>query len=935
METSTSLILTKFRPPATRSRAVSRSRLLQRLSLEPATDLVLVCAPAGYGKTTLLLEWIHNLQKAGTVVAWYSLDESDNIPGTFGAYLIASLGQALGPGSGLEPVGQVLRASPEVDLQTLLPTVINAVCAFNREVVLVLDDYHLIRNPIIHQVVDFLLNHRSENMHLAIGSRSNPPLPVARLRAKNRLIELRINDLRFTDQETVRFLHDTMQLDLPPDASNRLAEQVEGWAAGLQLAALSLMAREDKDFRFFTFTGGHRQLVEYLLEEVVNQLPEALQAFLLYSSILERMSESVCDAVLDMENSAALLKQIEQLNLFVIALDDETPGVQWYRYHRLFQDFLQTWLSRSQPDQSSVLHRKAADWFAEHGLLREAAFHAFRSGDWSITADFVEKNSFTLIIQSEIATIYEWCSAFPDEVLRRRPLLSIFLGLALAYRFQGKNRARVEACIQQANQALVKMNDTDQALMSHEMAAFVQTFLAMIPDPVIDTQRLMNLAQSRLSVYPPGEFGRFPWLLIMGYADLVLNQPDAAKLSFEEALPLALKSGLYFGFVEAVFHLARLTHSQGQLRESLEICSKGQTEFSELTRQSTDRFKSTSQSTQIPALGCLDVAAGCILLELGHLEEADQHLRQGLDRMGWGINPFYLMTAYLAQFRLFEIQGNLEQAFACLDHLDSLWPDIQFITQGYRIQTRLQIRPDHPEVVKRARDWLLSYSDLMGGELLLPGLGPIGASEAYYQANLIWSRLQILLGDIEIVKPYLDRQLQCVSEKGLLGREIELRLIQAQMFHQSGEEESALNALKKALIISRRSGHVSIFVQNAILDDLIHRTALKGLYPNDLEQILFTIRVARNRTIDSIVSKPPSGMIQEAMQMSDLVEPLSEREMEILNMVAAGESNQSIAKRLVITVGTVKSHIHHIFGKLGVRNRTEAVTLARKIHLID
>lgn len=932
MVPSTSLILTKFRPPAARSRTVPRTRLLQRLSLEPGTDLVLVCAPAGYGKTTILIEWVHSLQQAGTVVAWYALDESDNSPGAFGAYLIASLGQALGPGSGLEPVSQMLRGSPEVDLQMLLPTVINAVCAINRDVVLVLDDYHLIRNPIIHQVVEFLLDHRSENLHLAISSRTTPPLSLAGLRAKNRLIELRVPDLRFTDQETVCFLRDTMQLDLSADLSSRLAEQVEGWAAGLQLAALSLTGREDKDFRIATFTGGHRQLVEYLLEEVVNQLPETLQAFLLYSSILERMSAPVCDAVLGMENSAALLKQIEHLNLFVIELDDETPGTNWYRYHHLFQDFLQTWLNRSQPDQPAVLHRKAADWFAAHGLLREAAYHAFRCGDWSFAADFVEKHSFTLIIQSEIATIYEWCTAFPEAVVRSRPLLCIFQGLALAYRFQGKNRARVEARLQQANQALAMMSDAAQAFEINELAAVVQTFLAMIPDPSADAQHLRILAQTRLAGYPPDDPGRFPWLLITGYADLALNQPAAARKFYEEAIPLALHAGLYFGFVEATFHLARLAYSQGQLQESLEICRKARTEFAEIIRQ-FDLSQSAAQPAPLPALGCLDIAAGCVFLEQNHLEEADQLLRQGLERMGWAMNPYYLMTAYLAHFRLYEIQGRFPEAFACLDQLDTLWPDIQCITQGCRVQARLNLQPDARETIESAREWLNSYPDVMGGNLPVMGLGPIGAAEAYYQANLIWARLKILLGPPQVVQSYLERQMQCASEKGLLGREIELRLIQAQMFHQRGEEQAALNALEKTLIISRRSGHVSIFIQNAVLDDLIHRTARKGLYSTDLEQILFAIRRVRNRTTESIA--PYTGMVREATQLSALVEPLSEREMEILCMVASGASNQDIAKRFVITIGTVKSHIHHIFGKLGVRNRTEAVTQARKLHLID
>jgi LuxR family maltose regulon positive regulatory protein len=920
---ATSLILTKIRPPVSRSRTIQRTRLLQKLSLETGTDLVLVCAPAGYGKTTLLVEWVQHLRQAGTPVAWYALDENDNSPISFGSYLVASLEQALGPGSGLEPVSQVLRASPEVDLPKLLPMVINTICSINRDIVLALDDYHLIRTPVIHQAVEFLISHRPENLHLAMGSRSNPPLPLARWRARGHLIELRASDLRFTVEETGRFLRDSLQLDLSTELSSRLAEQVEGWPAGLQLAALCMPGRSAQEHLVFTFTGGHRRLAEYLLDEVVNQLPEAVQSFLLYSSILARMSAPVCDAILGMDNSADLLKQLEQSNLFVIALDEEGT---WYRYHHLFRDFLQTWLNRTQPEQASALHRSACSWFAAHGSLREAAYHAFRCGDWSFAADFVEQYSFTLIIQSEIATIYEWCSALPETVLRIRPKLCIFQSLALAYRFQGKHRSRVEARLQQASQAMSALENLDQALEISELAAVVHTFLAMIPEPGVDAHKQLDLAEFGLTSYSPGDPGRFPWLLIAGYAYLALNRPVEAKNALEEALPLASHSGLFFGTVEALFHLARLAHSQGRLADSLRICRQGQEEFAAISSQ---------YGIVLPALGCLEVAAGCVLLEQDHLDEADQYLRQGLDRMGWGMNPYYLMTAYLAQFSLYESQGRLEEAIACLDQLDSLWPDIQLITQGYRAQAKLRSRPGDNEVVESAKEWLQFYRFSVGDVLPLSGLGPIGAAEAYFQANLIWSRLQIALGQPQAVQPYLDQQLQLAQEIGLPGREIELTLIQAQMFHKQGNQEQALAALEKAFAISRRSGYVRVFDQSAVLDDLIHLAAKKEVCPADIDRILATIRSTRSREAVTILSATSVGKVHKSMQVGELVEPLSERELDVLRLIASGATNQDIVERFVITVGTVKSHIHHIFGKLNARNRTEAVAQARKRGLIE
>lgn len=934
MEPKSTLILTKLRPPAARSRAVSRARLLQRLSMAPETDLALVCAPAGYGKTSLLVEWAHELQQDGVALAWYSLDENDNSPLVFGSYLIASLEQALGSGGGLEPVGQVLRASPEVDLLQLLPTVINTIDTAQKPVILVLDDYHLIRTPAIHRVVEFIIHHRPENLHLAIGSRSNPPLPLARLRAKGHLVELRAADLRFTDEETGRFLRDAMHLDLPTRLTNRLAEQVEGWAAGLQLAALSLPGRPDPERLIANFTGGHKRLAEYLLEEVVNLLPEQLQSFLLFTSILERMSAPLCDAILERENSAALLDQLEQENLFLITLDEEsTPaaGARWYRYHHLFRDFLQTWLNRTQPERASVLHRAAAGWLAEHGALSEAVYHAFRCEDWSFAADFVEQHSFALIVQSEIATIYEWCAAFPETVLRSRPTLCVFQALALAYRFQGKQRARVEARLQQAEQALAAQPSPEQPVAVEELAAVVQTFLAMIPDPYVDAHRQLDLAQARLNRWPPGDPARFPWLLIAGYAYLALYQPDAAKAVFDQALPLALQSGLYFGMLEVTFHLARLAYSQGQLDSVLEICQKMQEELTAILQ---------SSSLTLPALGCLEVATGCVLLEQNHLEEAEKCLRQGLDRMGWGMNPYYLMTVYLALFRLYEIQGRWAEADACLDTLDRLWPDIQLMTRGFRVQSRLRFQQDDPKAVEMARDWLQRYRSSLGDAFPVSGLGPIGSAEAYYQANLTWARLQIVLNQRQMAQqlqqsPFnLNIQKQYAHENGLYGREIELTLLDAQMFYQQGNEAQALATLEQALIIGRAGGYVRVFDQSAILDSLLHLAIKRGVYPIYGNEILSAIRSTRGREAETIFGAKHARGSVEGKAMHEIVEPLSEREMEVLRMIASGATNQAIAERFVITVGTVKSHIHHIFGKLDARNRTEAVAQARKLGLI-
>lgn len=915
-----STIFTKLLVPARRARLIQRARLLQKMAVEPGIALVLVCAPAGYGKTTLLVEWARQFEGAGVAVAWYALDESDNSPAVFGAYLVASLERILEPTCGLETISQMLRFSPEMDLIQLLPAVINALFSSGRSMVLVLDDYHLISSPQIHKAIEFLLTHLPEHVHLAIGSRMNPPLPLSGLRAKGKLVEIRAADLRFSEEETGQFLRETMGVDLPGDLTKQLAVKVEGWAAGLQLAALSLSNRSDPQALISSFAGGHKHLAEYLLEEVTNQLPEEMQSFLLYTSILERMSASICDSVLEIDGSARWLKELEENNLFVVALDEE--GI-WYRYHHLFRDFLQTWLNRTQPDRASALHCAASDWFARHGLLREAAYHAFQSGNEVFAANFVERHCFTLIIQSEISTIYEWCSRFPEAVMQTHPKLCILQSLALGYQFRKSNRARVEARLRQAEEGAAALVDTEQALEVYQLAAVVRTFLAMIPDPDVDARELLNLAKNHLANYPSDDAACFPWLLISGYALLSLHQVEEAQEVLKAALIFAVRLGLFFGAVEISFHLARLAYSRGKLTDSLSISREGLANLAAALSQSP---------VDLPALGCLDVAIGSILLERDHLEEAERSLTQGMDRMGWGMNPYYLMTGCLAQFRLYSLQRRLTAANSCLDQLEMMWPDIQFLTEGLRIQAEMRIQPSQA-AVERACAWLQWHPSAGGDHLHLAGLGPIGSAEVIYQANLVWVWLNIATGNINAVWPYLKRQTEIEEEYQIKGRVIELTLLEAQAHQKNGEQALALASLEKALRLAHGEGYIRVFDQSELLDDLIHLAAQKGLHPGIVDPILAVIRSTKRLGSKPAVESLPCESDQRHPSQS-LPEPLSERELEVLRLMAEGATNQGVASQLVITIGTVKSHINHILSKLNAANRTEAVAKARDLGLL-
>ncbi len=793
---SSPLVVTKLHVPVPRARQVSRTHLTERLSPRDEAhpfkpSLVLVCAPAGYGKTTLLAEWAQVLTQQGTAVAWYALDAGDDDPVPFKAYLIASFIQALGPIPELAQVAQILRTSPEIDFQRILPAVINAIFACQRECVLVLDDYHLIGDPAIHSAMAYLVEHLPGNLRVAIGSRADPPLPLARLRARSQLLEIRTADLRFQAAEAAQFLDEVMQLGLSPNEVLSLEKRTEGWVTGLQLLALALKAplakqappsRSDRGAReqaIDSITGGHRYLVEYLLEEVVNRQPDEVQAFLLATSILERICAPLCDQLLIQGkgdkgqglveslipdplspapfSSLEILEYLERSNLFLVPLDDERT---WYRYHHLFRDFLRARLEKTQPERVQLLHRTACEWLAGANLLREAAGHAIRTRDWEYAAAFVERHSFTLIVHSEISTLYEWCSVFPEEVMQGHPMLCILQGMALAYGFRRQNRARVEARLQQVDRIIAELPDRQAAHELVELASVVRTFLAFAPDPAAEPRELFTLAQSFLGAYPQGHAGQFSGLLLAGYAHLALHEAQAAEAVFQEARQIALREGLYFGVVESTFHLARLAHSRGLLRQAMELCRQGQADIAAVL---------PDPEQALPALGSLDIALGCVLLEQDQLQAAEQHLQHGLNLMGAGMNPYYLLTAQIAIFRLREVQGRSHEALKTLDHLETAWPDIAFCTRGLRALHTLRTSPEDPAVQVEAEDWCRDFLSSVDLDRQAPGMGPFGAAEVYYQAFLAWAQVRIALGDPQPALAYLHRQLERASAAGIAG----------------------------------------------------------------------------------------------------------------------------------------------------------------------
>jgi LuxR family maltose regulon positive regulatory protein len=551
--------------------------------------------------------------------------------------------------------------------------------------------------------------------------------------------------------------------------------------------------------------------------------------------------------------------------------------------------------------------------------LREAARHAFQIGDSEVAAAFVEQHSFTLIIHSEIATIYEWCSAFPEEVMQRHPMLCLLQGLALAYGFRRQNRARVEARLRQADQVIAGLEDRQAAAGLIDFASVVRTFMAFAPDPAADPRELLALTRRMRDVYPEGDPNQFTRLLTTGYAYLALHDAQAAGEALEAARQIALREHLYFGIVESTFHLARLAHSQGFLRRAEELCRQGGADIAVLLGH---------PEQTLPALGSLDVALGCVLLEGDRLDEAEGRLRHGLDLMGGGMNPHYLMTAYLALARLHEIKGRPGEMMKTLDRLEAVWPDIAFCTEGVRVLHALRTAPEDPATLADADRWRRSVASSFGGAAFTPGMGPFGAAEVTYRASLAWVRAQIALGGAQAVLPYLARQLALAEAHGLADRGIELSLLEALAWRAEGDRGRARAAIERALAAAQPAGYLRVFDQGSALTDLLVETAQRGIHTEYIERILDALGQA-----DSAV--PGRGGPAARAAQTPTGERLSERELEVLRLIAQGATNQEIAERLVITVGTVKSHINHVLGKLDCRNRTEAVARARRMGWLE
>ncbi|HSL31346.1 MAG TPA: LuxR C-terminal-related transcriptional regulator [Anaerolineales bacterium] len=897
------LLSTKLHIPRPRAHPVSRPRLTEKLlaALSGAGGLVLTSAPAGFGKTTLLAEFAADLPQQA---AWLSLDQADNDPIRFWTYLITACqsAQRMIGEAGLSLL-QMPQPLPAETIPTLL---INDLVRLGTKLALVLDDYHAIQNPDIHAGLIFLLDHLPDNLHVILSTRVDPPWPLARLRARGQLTEIRAGDLRFTTEEAAAFLSQVMNLHLSAQHVAALESRTEGWVASLQLAAISMKGRSDVEEFVNAFTGSHLFVAEYLIEEVLEHQPEHVRLFLLQTSILERLHSDLCNAVSGLGDSQPMLRDLYQANLFLVPLDDEG---QWYRYHRLFADLLQARLHQAcSAEEITNLHQRAKRWFEQNGFVGEAIHHALVAGDFKSAAHLVERNAAQLITRGELTTIMLWIEQLPDDLILHHP--PILLAKAWVLVLAGDVRP-VEALLQQA-EAQIGAHDTSRAALEVlGNAAAIRAFITMMMG---EYSRALELAERADRLLPETQVhGR--WLLpyTIGAAHRGAGQYEEAAHAFARQAQMGETYNNLIIWATGITEVAIMRRLQGRLREASDTCLRA---LQKIEERAASKFGSLAK---------LEVPLIEVLREQNKLEEASRRITDVIDRMQNWPMPTDRIFAGLAQIRLLDAQGDLEGAFRTL-------------------QAAKELKARHPVLMNLARS--VDFSEvrlhLKTGEVdtaarLLDQLQP-GTSRAVStreQELILLARVRLAQGrpeDAEKILSSLVSEAEAGNRDGAL---IEILAFEACVPRADGDMATAYESLTKALTLAEPEGFVRVFVDEGeamqqMLVEVAHRLKVST------DEVSIRLRGYVAKLLEAFPKgRTPAVVYEPSDKASALIEPLTPRELEVLHLIAAGHSNQAIADQLVITLSAVKKHTGNIFGKLNVNSRTQAVARARELGLFS
>ena len=908
----TDLLASKFYFPPHRLDHVPRTHLLESLDSGLSGKLTLVSAPAGFGKTSLVSEWI---RACGRPTAWLSLDKNDNDLPRFLIYLIAAL-QRIDPEIGAD-VQAVLEESLSPNFEILLTRLIKEIEGLPDKSIIVLDDYHLIDTKSVHDVINFLVEYLPPTIHLVIAGRADPPLPISRLRVQGEVNEVRTSELRFTKKEVTAFLNDLMGFDLSSEGIAALEARTEGWIASLKLAALSMQGRVDWPEFIAEFSGSHRYVIDYLVDEVMARQPEEVKTFLRRTSILDRFCAPLCQSVAGVSEGMDIIGYLNRSNLFLIPLDDHRA---WNRYHHLFADFLRQRLRETERDRIPELHRRASQWYKDEGRVDEAFQHALAAGDMESAIHLVDQVAVDLVVRREANKLIKLMDQLPLDRCRDFPLLCVYHAWALL--FLGQLEA-VEPILQNA-----EINQSKAPGVP--ISGYVTTVRAYLANFEGDLLKSINLTEQALDEMAKASPDRITLIfqgsavIWLGVNHRLLGNLGEARQLFMEAARLNQKAGNIYAALASFEQLAKLAVIRGQLHQALEIYQSG------LEVAQNWLVKESNPLGKLIAAAGLQLGLGTVLYQLNDLAGAATYIQRSTDLLElgelWGRIESYRMLAYLRQangefdtsVELFSKACTIEDTLIVRQSYTSDLPSLAQL--GIML---CRIRPEMTHLVTLARRRIENLGVYANDEVEF-------SSPAGYPREPIYADLACLLIALDRAAealPLLARLLEAAISMERHGDEIRYLVLIALAHHALGNQQTALDSLGQALALAEPQGYVRLFVdEGQPMAELLRLAISQNVLPEYSSKLLAAfpenLLAAIHFDKDLTVNK------------QSLIEPLSEREIDVLHLMADGYKYEEIAKRLVISINTVRHHNRNIFGKLNVNSRLRAIDRARELHLL-
>ena len=894
---------------------VSRPRLVERLQNGLTSRLMLVSAPAGYGKTTLMSEWRTGVGR-DFFTAWLSLDEDDNDFTRFLTYIIAVLA-TLKPGFG-EPTLGLLQSLPPISTRVILTSLINELGDVDKTFFLILDDYHVITTQPIHEAVTYLLEHMPSQMHLVILTRADPPLPLSRLRARSQLTEIRAADLRFTDEEAISFLNQVMGLEMSGKQVEELEQRTEGWVAGLQLAALSMRCCDNIQNFLSAFTGSHHYIVDYLADEVLNSQPEMVRDFLLRTSILDRLTASLCNVLTGRTDSQAILENLEHANLFLIPLDNER---YWYRYHHLFTEVLRNRMRQAYPSEIPELYHQAAEWFEKSNFFQESLNYYLLINDFQPAARLVSDQWMQILKQCTMSSFLTLLRNFPDTLIQESPRMSLIYAWNLwllgmrneaepyvlnAYQVIS-NRSRL------AKEAKEMNSDPAFRALIAETTAF-RSLIAIRHDEMVPA---IKYAKQAVKTAPPDEYYTQGIAYVSLYnAYRELGRWDDAIGACTLAIKAARLGESLVSTVDAIFNLGRLLKIQGHLHRAAQVYHDGL------------RVAENQGQVQLPAYSLIHFGLADIFYQWNNLDETEHQLSLGFRLLEQNDDLLISRQGYIILAQLKRARGDIQGALIILQ-------EIEVEAQKKGLTTLL----DEVEANRVGLQAALGYfteAIEWAKTIEIVVDKPLGYRKGIQAIQL--ARVYRSMGNLDKALELLD-EIEKYAEAGCnTSWQIEALVLQSIVWQAKSHTDQAMERLEKALHLAIPQGYIQVFLDEGdpmctLLGD--YRLSIEKRLRSSQSEILESLKYYTTKLLMAFPTPDVSEYKSKVYDLqSELIERLSERELEVLRLVAVGKSNQNIADTLFITSGTVKKHLNNIFGKLNVQSRTQCVARARELNLL-